>query len=118
MYGVQTNPPTDPEEIKKFRAKLESYQMSLVCDPRLPQDANGVAAEAQVKAFKEAGDRLHAAMTGRRSTWTPAAFQANFERNQSPLSCRAHSIVSRLMGVENHRAGAPPNRPPGLAHRQ
>jgi sugar phosphate isomerase/epimerase len=69
LSGVQTNPPsTDPEEIKKFRARLESLDMYLICDPRLPADASGLDAfEAQVKAYKEAGARcFHAALTGRR----------------------------------------------------
>ncbi len=69
LTGVQTNPPsTDPEEIKKFRARLESLDMYLICDPRLPNDASGLPEfEAQVKAYKEAGARcFHAALTGRR----------------------------------------------------
>lgn len=109
LYGVQTNPPTDPEEIKKFRAKLESYQMSLVCDPRLPQDASGVAAfEAQVKAFKEAGAvAFHAAMTGRRyeDMTSPEAYRTNFERNQKSIELAA-PILNKYrvpMGVENHK---------------
>ncbi|MGA2269310.1 MAG: TIM barrel protein [Bryobacteraceae bacterium] len=69
LTGVQTNPPsTDPEAIKKFRERLESLDMYLVCDPRLPSDASGLPAfEAQVQAYKEAGARcFHAALTGRR----------------------------------------------------
>ena len=37
LAGVQTNPPsTDPEAIKTFRQRLESYNMHLICDPRFP----------------------------------------------------------------------------------
>jgi hypothetical protein len=28
LYGVQMNPPTDPEALKTFRKKLESYEMT------------------------------------------------------------------------------------------
>ena len=69
LTGVQTNPPsTDAEAIKKFRERLESLDMYLICDPRLPNDASGLPAfEAQVQAYKEAGARsFHAALTGRR----------------------------------------------------
>jgi sugar phosphate isomerase/epimerase len=69
LSGVQTNPPsTDPEAIKKFRERLESLDMYLICDPRLPNDASGLPAfEAQVQAYKEAGARcFHFAGTGRR----------------------------------------------------
>jgi sugar phosphate isomerase/epimerase len=69
LSGVQTNPPsTDAEAIKKFRERLESLDMYLICDPRLPNDASGLPAfEAQVQAYKEAGARsFHAALTGRR----------------------------------------------------
>jgi 3-oxoisoapionate decarboxylase len=109
MYGVQTNPPSDPAELKKFRARLDSYQMTLVCDPRLPQDASGVADfEAQVKAFKEAGAvAFHAAMTGRRyeDMASPEAFRANFERNQKSVELAA-PILNKYrvpMGIENHK---------------
>jgi sugar phosphate isomerase/epimerase len=69
LSGVQTNPPsTDAEAIKKFRERLESLDMYLICDPRLPADESGLPAfEAQVQAYKEAGARsFHAALTGRR----------------------------------------------------
>jgi len=69
LGGVQTNPPaTDPEAIKKFRARLEEYNLYLISDPRLPrQESDLPAFEAQVKAYKEAGAVMfHAAMTGRR----------------------------------------------------
>ncbi len=69
LTGVQTNPPSaDADEIKKLRARLESLDMYLICDPRLPNDASGLAEfEAQVKAYKEAGAVcFHAALTGRR----------------------------------------------------
>jgi hypothetical protein len=65
---VANVPATDPEAVKQYRAKIESYNMYLVCNPRLPNDANGVAAfDAQVKASKDLGAvAVHAAMTQRR----------------------------------------------------
>ena len=69
LGGVQTNPrSTDPAEIKKFRQRIESYDMHLVCDPRLPRQESDVPAfENEVKAYKEAGAAcFHAALTGRR----------------------------------------------------
>ena len=69
LAGVQTNPPSmDPDAIKKFRARLEAYNMFLVCDPRLPHQKSDLDAfETEVKAYKEAGAvAFHAALTGRR----------------------------------------------------
>jgi 3-oxoisoapionate decarboxylase len=69
LGGVQTNPPSlDPAEIKKFRAKIESYNFHLICDPRLPKSESDLGAfENEVKAYKEAGAAcLHVALTGRR----------------------------------------------------
>src|SRR5690242_19481507 len=68
MGAVQTYPPaTDPESIRSFRDKLESYNLYLISDPRLPRtDSELPSFEAQVKAFKEAGAvAFHAAMTAR-----------------------------------------------------
>ncbi len=69
LAGVQTNPPsTDQDAIKKFRARIEGYDMHLVCDPRLPRQKSDLDAfETQVKAYKEAGAAaLHVSLTGRR----------------------------------------------------
>ena len=69
LTGVQVNPPSnDPEAVKKFRERLESLDMWVICEPRLPNDASELPAfEAQVQAFKEAGSRsFHVSLTGRR----------------------------------------------------
>jgi len=110
MGGVQTNPPSlDPAEIKKFRARLESLGMHLVCDPRIPADASGLAQfEAEVVAYKEAGAHsLHAAMTGRRyedfDSYQP--WRAMFDRIQKqaeliePILRKHRSAI----GFENHK---------------
>ena len=87
LAGVQTNPPSnDAEAIRKFRARLEDYNMYLVSDPRLPRQESDVEAfDAQVKAFKEAGAlAFHAAMTGRRYEDFDALepFKKMFEQSQ------------------------------------
>ncbi len=110
LAGVQTNPPsTDPNEIKKFRERLEKYEMHLVTDPRLPADENDLGRfEAEVIAHKEAGARLfHAALTGRRyedfDSYEP--WRAMFDRikKQSQLAepvLRKHRMV---LAYENHK---------------
>jgi 3-oxoisoapionate decarboxylase len=110
LAGVQMNPAsTDPEEIRKFRQRLESNNMHLVCDPRLPRQESDIAAfDAQVKAFKEAGAAVfHAAMTGRRyedfDRLEP--FKQLFEQCQKQVELaepvlRKHKIK---LGIENHK---------------
>jgi len=110
LAGVQTNPPsTDPAEIKKFRQRLEAYNMHLVCDPRLPRQESDVAAfEVQVKAFKDAGAAMfHAAMTGRRYEDFDALepFKQMFEQCQKTVALaepvlRKHQI---RLAIENHK---------------
>src|SRR5438105_13108529 len=56
---------TDPQAIKQFRQRMETYNMRAISDIPLPRDEGGVAAfDSAVKANKEAGIvSLHAAMT-------------------------------------------------------
>jgi sugar phosphate isomerase/epimerase len=110
LAGVQTNPPsTDPEAILAFRQRLESYNMHLVCDPRLPQRKSDVEPfSAQVKAYSEAGAAaFHAAMTGRRyedfDQLEP--FKKMFEQCQRSVELaepvlRKHKV---RLGIENHK---------------
>jgi sugar phosphate isomerase/epimerase len=110
LAGVQTNPPsTDPADIKKFRQRLEGYNMHLVSDPRLPRQESEVAAfEAQVKAYKEAGAVVfHAAMTGRRYEDFDALepFKQMFEQCQKTVALaepilRKHQV---RLAIENHK---------------
>jgi len=110
LAGVQTNPPsTDPEAVKKFRARLEAYNMHLICDPRLPAQESEVANfEAQVKAFKEAGAvAFHVAMTGRRyedfTAFEP--WKTMFERIQKQAQL-AEPVLRKYkikLGFENHK---------------
>jgi 3-oxoisoapionate decarboxylase len=117
MGGVQTNPPSiEPAEIKKFRARLESLGMHLVCDPRIPNDASGLAQfEAEVIAYKEAGAHsLHASITGRRyeefDGYQP--WRAMFDRIQKQAEMiepilRKHRIA---IGFENHKGYRAPEQ--------
>jgi len=110
LGGVQTNPPsTDPAEIKKFRQRIEDYNMHLICDPRLPKQESDVSAfEASVKAYKEAGAAcLHVALTGRRyeefDTLEP--FRQMFEQIKKSVVL-AEPVLRRQkikLGVENHK---------------
>jgi sugar phosphate isomerase/epimerase len=110
MGGVQVNPASiEPEVIKKLRERLESLDMYVICEPRLPDDASGLAEfEAVVRAYKEAGSRcFHVSLTGRRyeqfkdlDTW-----KQMFDRikKQSALIepiLRKHRIA---VAYENHK---------------
>lgn len=112
LAGVETlggPPPTDAEAIKKLRARLEAYNMYLVTNPRLPQQASDAEAfDAQLKGAKEAGAVfVHAAMTGRRyedfnnfETW-----KTMFERCQKQVEL-AEPVLRKnkiKLAVENHK---------------
>jgi sugar phosphate isomerase/epimerase len=110
LTGVQTNPPSnDPAEIKKFRARLESLDMHLVCDIRLPNDASGVAAlDDEVKAYKDAGARyVHVALTGRRYEEFDKLepWKAMFDRIKVGIAL-AEPVLRKYrmpLGIENHK---------------
>jgi sugar phosphate isomerase/epimerase len=110
LAGVQTNPPsTDPDAIKRFRARIEQYQMHLICDPQLPRQKSEVESfEAQVKAYREAGAvAFHAALTGRRYEDFDSfgAWKAMFEGVQASVEL-AEPVLRKYqvrLGVENHK---------------
>ncbi len=110
LGGFETAaPPTEPEQIAKFRDKLESYQMHVIFNVKLPAtDADVPAFEAGVKAAKQIGAfGLHAALTQRRYEQfdSLAAFQANFENNQKMVA-RAEPVLRRnkvRLSLENHK---------------
>jgi sugar phosphate isomerase/epimerase len=110
LAGVQTNPPsTDPEAIKKFRARIDAYNMHLICDPRLPKQKSEVDAfDLQVAAFKEAGaSAFHAALTGRRyedfDSFEP--WKKMFEGVQASVELAEPVLQKHKMrlGLENHK---------------
>jgi len=110
LAGVQMNPPsTEAGAIQRFRARIENYQMYLVCDPELPRQKSDVDSfEAQVKAYKEAGAvAFHAALTGRRyedfDSFGP--WKLMFEGVQASVEL-AEPVLRKYrvrLGVENHK---------------
>jgi 3-oxoisoapionate decarboxylase len=110
LAGVQANPPsTDPEAIRQFRQRLESYGMHLVCDPVLPKQESDLSRfDSQVKAYKEAGAAaFHAALTGRRyedyDRLEP--FKQMFERCKKEVEL-AEPVLRKYkikLGIENHK---------------
>ena len=110
LGGVQMNPPSmEPDEIKKFRARLEGYNMYLVCDPRLPHQKGDLGAfETEVKAYKEAGAvAFHAALTGRRyedfDSFGP--WKRMFEGAKASVELAEPVLAKHQMrlGIENHK---------------
>ena len=110
LGGVQTNPPgTDAETIKKFRERLESLNLYLISDPRLPTQASELDEfETQVKAYKEAGALFfHTAGTDRRYEQfdSYAPWRAMFDRIQKTselIEPILHKYQMKL-GYENHK---------------
>ncbi len=110
LGGVQTNPPsTDPAAVKKFRERLEAYNMYLISDPRLPKRAEDLDAfETQVKAYKDAGAAaFHAALTGRRyedfDSFEP--WKEMFQGIQRSVEL-AEPVLRKYqmrLGLENHK---------------
>ena len=110
LAGVQTNPPsTDPAEIKKFRARLEAYNMHLVCDIRFAKQGGDLGAvETQIKAYKDAGAVMfHAAMTGRRYEDFDALepWKQMFENCQKQVAAVEPLLKKHQMklAIENHK---------------
>jgi 3-oxoisoapionate decarboxylase len=99
----------DADSIKKFRQKLDSYNLRLILSPRLPNEPSDVEAfDAAVKASKEAGAySLHAAMTARRYEEfdTLEQYQASFQRCQKQIAL-AEPVLAKhkiRLGIENHK---------------
>jgi len=110
LAGVQMNPPsTDPDAIRLLRARLERYQMHLICDPQLPRHKSDIASfEAQVRAYKSAGAiAFHAALTGRRYEDFDSfgAWKTMFEAVQGSVEL-AEPVLRKYrvrLGIENHK---------------
>jgi 3-oxoisoapionate decarboxylase len=102
-------PPTDPTEIAKLRAKLESYQMRLLFDFPLPKsDADIAQFDVLVKAAREVGaNGIRAALTQRRYEQFDSfdAFKQNFEMNKAMVQ-RAEPTLRKYrmpLVLENHK---------------
>jgi 3-oxoisoapionate decarboxylase len=100
---------TDPEAIRQFRDRVESYHMRAIVDTPLPRSDSDVPAyESNVKAAKEAGAvSMHTAMTQRRYEQfdTQEAFRKDFERCQATIA-RAEPVLRKYrmrLGIENHK---------------
>lgn len=102
-------PPTDPGEIAKLRDKLQSYDMHVIFNVRLPNSEADLAAfEAGVDAARRAGAHsLHAAMTPRRYEQFTSfeAFKASFERNKKSVQLAEPVLRKRKvrLAIENHK---------------
>jgi sugar phosphate isomerase/epimerase len=99
----------DPETIKKFRQKAESYNMRTILSAPLPKLESEVEAyDAAVKAAKEAGAvAMHAALTGRRYEQYPTleTFKLHFAQCQKMVSLAEPVLRKHQMklAVENHK---------------
>jgi len=102
-------PSTEADAIKKFRQRLDSWNMRVITDIPLPRTAADVANfDAAVKAAKDTGVAgLHTAMTARRYEQFDAfdAFKKDFERCQATILL-AEPVLHRhqvRLGIENHK---------------
>lgn len=108
--GLETRlPPADPEAARRFRNKLETYNMRAIFDFPLPaSDAALPAFDANVKAASEAGAYgLHAALTARRYEEFSdfATFWARFETIKATVA-RAEPVLAKYkvrLAIENHK---------------
>jgi len=106
---VRGGPPITPEAIGKLRDKIQSYDMHVIFNIRLPNsEADLPAYDAQVKAASQIGAfDLHAAMTGRRyeQFTTIDAYQKSFEQNQKQVAL-AEPVLKKYkvrLAIENHK---------------
>jgi len=106
---VRGGPPTTPEAISKLRDKLQSYDMHVIFNVRLPNsEADLPAYDAQVKAASAVGAfALHAAMTGRRyeQFTTLEEYQKSFDQNQRQVAL-AEPVLRKnkvRLAIENHK---------------
>ena len=110
LGGVETRlPSNDPDAVRKFRQKLEAYNMRAILSIPLPKtEADLPAFDVAVKAAHEAGAYgLHAAMTQRRYEQFNSfeAFKADFERCQKTVAL-AEPVLRKnqvRLALENHK---------------
>lgn len=102
-------PPTTPEEIHKFRDKVQTYDMHVIFNVPLPRSEDDVPRfDTMVKAASEAGAfGLHAALTGRRyeDFKTLEAYQKSFADNQKAVAL-AEPVLRKnkvRLALENHK---------------
>lgn len=102
-------PPADPEDARKFRNKLETYNMRAIFDIPLPADDAAVAVfDERVKSATLAGAYgLHAALTARRYEQFNdfASFWASFGTIKATVA-RAEPVLAKYrvrLAIENHK---------------
>ncbi|HEX4232597.1 MAG TPA: TIM barrel protein [Bryobacteraceae bacterium] len=102
-------PPLDPDTIRKFRDKVQAYDMHVIFNIPLPgTDAGLDLFDKEIAAAKAAGAYgLHAALTGRRYEQfkTLSEYRENFERIQATVS-RAEPVLRKhqlRLAIENHK---------------
>ena len=102
-------PPGDPDALRKLRDKLQTYDMHVIYNIRLPKSEGDLAAfDSAVKAAAEVGAYgLHAALTGRRyeAFSTLEAYQQSFEQNQKQVAL-AEPVLRKnkvRLAIENHK---------------
>jgi sugar phosphate isomerase/epimerase len=101
--------PTDPDVIRKFRDKVQTYDMFVLFDIPLPRnEADLERFDAQVKGAAEVGAYgLHSAMTQRRYEVFDnlADYKKSFEQNQATVAL-AEPVLRKYkvrLGLENHK---------------
>ncbi|HXJ40633.1 MAG TPA: TIM barrel protein, partial [Bryobacteraceae bacterium] len=102
------NVPADPAEIRRFKDKLQTYDMHVMFNVPLPRNEADVDRfEAGVKTAKELGGSLHAAMTGRRyeDMKTLEQYKASFANNQKVIALAAPILEKHKvrLAIENHK---------------
>jgi len=108
LGGVETRLPSlDPDEVFRFRKKLEAYGMRVILEPPLPRNDGEVARfDAEVKAASDvAAHSLRAAIAGRRFEEFDRAedFRDAFERHQKSVML-AEPVLRKYrarLGIEN-----------------
>ena len=102
-------PPTNPDDIRRLRDKMATYDMWVIFDIALPRtEADVERYDAGVKAAKDAGGYdMHAALTQRRYEQFDnlADYQKSFEQNQKSVAL-AEPVLSKYkmrLALENHK---------------
>ncbi len=102
-------PPTNPDDIRRLRDKMATYDMWVIFDIPLPRtEADVERYDAGVKAAKDAGGYdMHAALTQRRYEQfdNMADFQKSYEQNQKSVAL-AEPVLSKhkmRLALENHK---------------
>src|SRR5262245_42163987 len=110
LGAVRMNLPSiDPADVRRLRARIESYGMRVIISLAPPKEAGAVADyESRVRAVSELGAvATHASFTARRYEEfdTFETFKAGFERHQRSVELaepilRKHKVK---LAIENHK---------------